>query len=247
MPDNPLDLEERTTEPPDPNRPRPTRIRRLAMGCLVLMALIFALLAVVYQSAQGLPTFYEESLAIPFEELAESGANFENRVLDVQNASQRAGEWRTEFTEAQINGWLAVDLPRKFPDWLPPRIADPRVNLGPGEMRIAFQYQSSRIQAIIVITLDAFLTDRENEIGVRLRSVQSGMLPLPVQRIADEVTKQLQQRGIPATWAEIGNDPTALLTLPRSLVDIDDRFSVVVTGIEVEEGTVVLSGKTVPR
>ncbi len=55
-----------------------------------------------------------------------------------------AGHWSAVFTDEQINGWLAADLPEKFPQLLPPEIQDPRVVFAPGQLQLACRYTGSR-------------------------------------------------------------------------------------------------------
>lgn len=230
--------------------PRPLWLRTvnwiLRISVISLVGLgVFAYYA--YQSAQTMPDFYRQSLALAPQQLAESGAVFENRVLELQHSAQVEGDWQTIFTEDQVNGWLAVDMPRKFPKWLPKSVSQPRVSIEPGELKFACRFESRKLSGIVVATADAFCTEKENEVGVRIRSVSSGIIPIPVKRIADAITKGLHETGVPASWTEIEGDPVALITLPRSVTDVSDEFSVLLTNVEIQEKQIVLTGKTVAR
>ena len=99
---------------------------------LVLILLIAGLLWYTYRSTQSVPEFYQSVLEQDTAQLDRAGDQFESNILEMQNASRREGKWQVVFTQDEINGWLAADLPEKFPNALPPFISDPRVSITEG-------------------------------------------------------------------------------------------------------------------
>ena len=91
-----------------------------------------------YRSTQNIPEFYQSALTTPPDLLDQQGQEFESRIFDLQHESHDRGEWQAVFTEGQVNGWLATDLPEKFPDAIPPQIAHPRIRIMDDELEIAF-------------------------------------------------------------------------------------------------------------
>ena len=98
-------------------------MRRIARR-LLITAFAAALLAVLslwclYQASQQEPGFYQQALAAPAAAQAEDGDRFERTALDLHNQIQHTGRWEACLTQDEINGWLAIDLPAKFPQALP--------------------------------------------------------------------------------------------------------------------------------
>lgn len=212
---------------------------------LLLLVLAIALLWFVYQSAQSIPDFYQESLNTRPRDLAESGARFEQRVLDLKSSAEEEGAWQIIFTEDQINGWLAVDMPRKFPKWQPKEIEQPRVAIDRQDAKLVFKLETPRLSGIVVASLDFFCTRRTNEIGIRFRSVRSGVLPIPVHRFADRITATMRESRVDVSWTEMDGDPVALVVLPDEVTRRLQSSRVILRNIEVQQDQIVLTGETV--
>ena len=218
-------------------------------GCLVrgLLALMlfaaFVLFGVwyVYRSTQQLPDFYKAALEVDEQQYAEAGAQFESQVAQLSSDLRQAGLWEATFTEEQVNGWLASDLPRKFPDALPRRIRDPRLSIVPESVTLVFQVESQRLSGVVTCDLTVYCTDLPNQIAVRFDRVRSGMVSLPVSQWLDPITTGLQQAGVQMEWTEDQGRPVALVTLPDAEMADGD---VIVDNIELQTGQVTISGHT---
>ena len=228
-----------------PRGPR-TLIQWIALFAKITLILLLCLAGLAYyayQSTQQLPDFYEATLNSDPVQLAESGAVFEQRVLDLRSSAQEAGEWQAVFTEQQINGWIAVDMPRKFPHWQPREVSDPRVSISRNELKLVFKVESPRLSGVVVAQADVFCT-ADNQIAVQFNSVKSGIVPIPMKRFADKITKGLEKSDIQVEWTEQDGDPVLLIKLPSDVTDQGDGNSVILKSVTLESGQVVLSGET---
>ena len=61
------------------------------------------------------PDFYAQAIAMPAATQQAAGEALERNVLALHNEVRDGGQWSAVFTDEQINGWLAADLPEKFP------------------------------------------------------------------------------------------------------------------------------------
>ena len=61
------------------------------------------------------------------DELIIACRSFARQTAALNNHLRRMGGWEAHFTDQQVNGWLAVDVPKNHPDLLPPEISHPRV------------------------------------------------------------------------------------------------------------------------
>jgi hypothetical protein len=226
-------------------------MKKLMRGCLFRVLLVFVTLFVLmllvgyglYQSAQKLPEFYATALQVDQQDYEIAGDEFETQVIQLRNDLQQAGNWQAVFTEQQINGWLATDLPEKFPQALPPNVFDPRISISPQEIKLAFRYESSRFSGIVVSTADVYCTKKSNQIAVRIKDVRAGLVRLPISKWLDELSQGISKSGFAIQWTETEGDPVALITLPEQTV-ADADGNVIIELIELMKGKVKLVGHT---
>jgi len=217
-------------------------------GLILLAALsvgAVVLLLVTYKAAQHQPEFYREAIqSAPAPEVqAEAGDALEREVLDLRNSVKRSGHWEARFTDEQINGWLAVDLPEKFPNVLPKQINDPRVSITPGEALLGARYEDTRITTVVSLALDISLSDEPNVIAVRIKKARAGAIPAPITSWLDKVTVEAAKAGIEIRWVQVEGDPVAMVTLPTNHKEMDKRI-LSLERLDLLEGEVVLAGKT---
>ena len=211
---------------------------------LVTVVLVAAATWLIYASAQKEPEFYQAALSLSEQAQAEQGDEFEKQVIEVQNNARIQRQWQAVFTEAQINGWLASGFPVKFPNSLPRNVSDPRVGIETDVLRIAFRFNSTRIKGIVQAELDAFCTEIPGQIAVRIKQVRSGLVPIPVNSIADRLSVALRRLGARVEWTEIDRDPVVLIALPPDKVRIANK-RITIEAIQLLERKLVLMGKSV--
>jgi hypothetical protein len=199
---------------------------------------------IIYASAQKEPDFYHAALELNEQTQIEQADVFEQRLLDLQNEARTKHQWQVVFTETQINGWLASDFPKKFPAALPPNVSDPRVGIDNDGLRMAFRFNSRRIKGIVQAEVDAFCTERPGQLAIQLKSVRSGLVPIPVNSIADRISTALRRLGVQVQWTEIAGDPVALIDLPPDKLRIGNKL-VTIEAIELLDEKLVLTGKSV--
>ena len=98
-------------------------MRKLVRLALVLSVLVTAgvavLLTAAYRATQHVPEFYQAALAEPPVEQKAAADQLERQVLELHNEARQPGRWEARFSQEHINGWLAADLPVKFPGACP--------------------------------------------------------------------------------------------------------------------------------
>lgn len=224
-------------------------MRRLLRFLVVLaiggVAVVAVMLCGMYRATQQSPEFYTAALEAPPQVQAEAGDELERRVLELRNELQQPGRWEAQFTQEQINGWLAADLPGKFPNLLPGGISDPRLALEPSLTKLACRYQDQRISTVVSLDADVYLTDEPNVVAVRLRQVRAGSLPIPLGQFLDQISRRAAEGGLALRWSEQEGDPLALLTIPPQ-IDERQKLLLHLDTIEVLAGQVRFAGRTEP-
>ena len=217
---------------------------RLALAVAVALVIVLAVsLWGVYQASQQVPQFYEQALAAPPETQVAAGQALERQAASLNNQVRRPGRWEARFTQDQINGWLAVDLPKKFPGSLPRGVTDPRVAVSPDEIQLAVKWQQGNTSAVLSAAGDVYLTEDPNQIAVRVVAVRAGALPVPLARFLDEIAERAASSGLPLEWTEIEGDPVALIKLPLDREEFRGK-QLLVEELRLEEGAIVVAGKT---
>ena len=192
------------------------RWRNTAVAALVGCGIVGLALVGLRSALHRVPDFYAEAVAIPAAAQEAAGETLERNVLALHNEARDAGHWSAVFTDQQINGWLAADLPEKFPQFLPPEIQDPRVAFLPGQLQLACRYTGNQLTPIVSLTLDVRLADEPNTLAVRICGARAGLVPLPLKQFLDRVTESVRSGDLSVRWAQSDGDPVALVTFDES-------------------------------
>ena len=221
---------------------------KIAASVLSALTLVLGLLVFgAWRASKHEEEWYVEAVAAAEPEVqarrVEAGDEFERHALELRNEARHTGAWEAVFTQQQINGWLASDLKEKFPDMLPSYVHDPRVKIEEDVARAAFRLKNSQIDAVIVVSVDLYLTENPNELAVRFRDAHAGLVPLPLKRVTDVAEQAAKKTNISLQWQQNGGDPVALIQIPEEVKDVEGRL--IVENIEVRDGEVYLSGRTV--
>ena len=221
-------------------------VRRILFGAITLTSLVAVSIACAYWLSQREPEFYQKALQQPLEIATEKGAELETSVLDLYNSVLQAERWRGAATEEQINGWLAVELPAKFPELLPAQVlADPRISIEMDEISFAGRTHFRGLKGIAVARLNLFKTDQPNQFAIHFRSVYIGVVPIPIKSCAEQIDQVLQQRGYQTQWFDREDGPLMTVTVPEDYLVVQDLYRLNVETLDLEDGQIVVSGTTV--
>jgi hypothetical protein len=217
------------------------------VGALVLLGLLAAGISVFlgYRATQQVPEFYDRVLHAEPQVQEAAGDELEQQVLQLHNEVQESGDWEALFTDEQINGWLAFDLPQKFAGALPPGVSEPRVEVDPEQAQVACRYETGQFQSVVSLALEIQLTDEPNVLAIRICQARAGVLPLPLSRFLDQITDRAGSADIMVRWSQQDGDPVALVTVPTRLEQLPRR-EIHLETVELREGAVYLSGRTLP-
>jgi hypothetical protein len=212
-------------------------------GLLVASLLGSATFYGAWRATQKAPEFYQTAMKKEPERQKEKGAALEKQVLELHNEVRHTGRWEASFSDEQINGWLAADLPEKFPNALPKGVSEPRVAIEDDEAQVACKYESPKISTVFSMLVEISLTEEPNVIAVRVRRARAGLLPISLQQILDHATRYANKSEIPLRWVQEDGDPVALVTVPSERKEFIHRHIHIET-VELRDGEVYLAGRT---
>lgn len=211
----------------------------LLIATVVLAGLLAGAGVLLYQATRAMPTFYEQVLAQDVEHQQQASEEFLQQATALASDVETQEAWSVAFTDEQINGWLAVDVPRNLPQAIPPTIQAPRVSIKPGEATIAFRLKTAALDAVVSVAVDVFLS-APNEVAVRFRHASLGRLPVPLAKVIEPVGQAAAQLNLHLVWRQQGGDPVAVVALDHN-TNANDR-DVNLEAIELAEGELRIAG-----
>lgn len=218
-------------------------IKSLLVVVSLLTILVAVFLFVAYRATQVEPDFYAQAMQADPVEQQIAGEELESRVLDLHNHARRDGRWTAVFTDVQINGWLAADLPEKFPRALPIGVKDPRVSLEQAVAHVGYRYESERLPSVVWLAVNVGLAEEDNMLAIRIMKARAGALPIPLKKWLDRITRGAHRAGIPLRWSQIDGDPVALVPIFIRHEELKHR-QLVIERIELHDGEIVFAGRT---
>ena len=221
-------------------------IRRIAIAGLVVFGLCVATVLIFLQLAKIEPKFYQEAVQKDQKLQKKNGSEMERKILDLRNSVLVTEAWSVSFNEDQINGWFAHALKRKFPDAIPPEVIEPRLLIKEQSLTLAFRCVVKPLRGVAIVEADVFMTGVVNQVGIRIKSVHSGKIPIPLAIFADQISNQARLSGIEIEWNTEEDDPVAIVQLPDSMVKPGSGDYIELQEIKIGDGKVSLFGVTHP-
>lgn len=209
---------------------------------MVTTSIAVVLLWLAYRATQVVPEFYQSVMVHNADCQHHAGAELESRGATLLGDVQRPGTWEATFTAEQLNGWLATQLTRKFPDLLSNEVREPRLALRDGRVDIGFQLQRKTFTSVISIQLSIGIV-KPNVIACRVHAVRAGTLPLPLKSVLDEISRLARHWELDIRWAQTDGDPVALVTVPTTR---DDGRARTLEAFVLLDDILYLAGQTTP-
>ena len=230
----------------DDRTPAAAAVAELGTPAAWIVAAIAVVLVVggviVYRAVRHVPEFYRQALEVSREEQAAASDKMVKQVTGLASDVQKEGRWTAVFTADEINGWLAVDLVKNHRELLPPTMSDPRVVIHPDGATMACRYRSGAIDVVASLAVDVYMTS-PGVVGLRLKGVRAGSLPLPLGRMLDEVfqaTERLEWEVRSGTSEE--GDPVVMISIPPPRHPGDKAIRI--DAVELDEGEIRVAGTT---
>lgn len=222
-----------------------SRRLRIALGSVLALLTLLAIAAVcVYLASQQVPEFYSNALALDPADLRQASDRMLRRSAALSNDVRKSGTWQQAFTDAEINGWLAVDVPKNHPTLIPEELSEPRVCLTPSGVQVGARVEGSGVAAVVSLEFDLGLQST-NVIAVRIRKVRVGDLPWRLDTVVNAVVRAADNWDIVVQQSQIDGDPLLLLTLPATRPNWKSEIRL--ERLQLRAGEIVVSGVTTKK
>ncbi|MFM8708031.1 MAG: hypothetical protein ACKOHK_08100 [Planctomycetia bacterium] len=187
------------------------------LGCLIGLLVASA---VVVALVRYEPVFYRQ-VANPVavgpggEEAEVLARRAVTRAAAWQASMTRPGRWDVALAAAEINAWLAVDLPRNHPDWLPRRVSQPRIQFQPQHVLLGSRVRYGSLAAVAWLDLEIQVRD-VNQLAIALNRAGLGGIPLPRMPILRELARQIGRLGIFADLRMLDGRMVLMVYIPST-------------------------------
>jgi len=205
------------------------------------LALLVVSVAVVYRAVRYTPDFYSHALATDPVALAAGRDRILDRAAALASNIQKGGRWEAVFTVEEINGWLALELQRSYPNALPAEFRDVRVAIQSQQIMLACRYSHSGADTVLWVALEPYIAE-PNVLALRIRKLRAGRLPLPMNRVLKALSQAAEHSALPLQWRQAEGDPVALVSLPVD--DNDHAAPVNIDTLELRQGELYLAGSS---
>ena len=131
-------------------------------------------------------------------------------------AVREVGRWEGDFSEREVNAFLALDLPRNHAALLPDWCREPRVEFLPGGLRAALRVGRGVLAATLWIDAEVTLQG-PNQLRVVVTRTRLGILPLPAGPLLAAMARRLEGLGAVAEIRRGGARNVLVVYIPSAL------------------------------
>lgn len=207
---------------------------------------VIQIVTVFFVAAAWVPDFYQRHLIVSPDALAVHGAAFEEKVEQLQkDASDEDGRWSMQLSDEQINGWLAVALPRRYPEVLPDHLYEPRIAIESDRCHVACQYRNGATNVILTLCVDLAPAEQPNELKLSVLSAKIGSVPGREHDAVWPIAQAAHRSKIRMRWVSRDVQPEAIVQIPNRW--FDENRQVQIEDIRFKDGHLFVSGKSSER
>lgn len=215
-------------------------MKRFLLFVCIALFLLGGAASGLYWSAAQVPEFYQEALREQSqpEIRQEEAKEFVQRSMQVVNdVRNQEPTWSQEFSEQQVNAWLAEELHQKYNDWVPKGVSDPRVKFEEDQVELGFHLTLDKWSGIISLKFKPWLI-KENQLVLELEKARAGLLPIPIDEALTDLIQEARADGWYIEWGQQEGNDALIVYLDRSKSDLPD-----LTALGVAPGVFRIAGK----
>jgi len=215
---------------------------------LLFVVVLLVGVGFIYWTLSYVPPKYtklvEAEVAAP-EKLAENSDRMVRRSTELVNKLNLKGRWQTTFSQDEINGWLAVDLPQKHANEMPEDFSKPRVLIEPSGITLFAVYEKFPIDVVATVTIKPELL-QPNILRITLTDVKAGSYSFPLEMIKEQIEDEVaraKNTDLKVTWQHVDGCPAAMITW-NGRVDNENGRQRTIDQLALRDGQVYFAGTT---
>lgn len=213
--------------------------KRWGIVAVVLLAGIAVSVGAMWWAVRQVPDFYEAALEVKVDPVVrrEEAREFIERAEQLVERIQQSDEWSEEFTQEQINSWLAEELQRNYSEVIPEGIEDPRVQLIDDAALVGFRYRQDSWKGVVSAHVRAWVSG-PNQLAIQVDFAHAGLLPIPINTALDQVIKYVQDDRWRVEWDQESDEDVLLVSFEG-----EEAERGILESLELEPGVVRIRGR----
>ncbi len=223
-------------------------LRRKILG--IVAAVVMLLAGLAWWAITWEPPFYHSASQLPpdSDTVRKLSKAMTQQVMQFADEIRNEPTFEADFTEEQVNAWLADELERKHSRLLPKEMGRPRVHFSDRQFEIACQYRHDVVTTVASGTVSAWVTD-DHLLALEVDSLRAGRIPLPIASILEPLVRQLRSQNRRAEWRQVNGHEVLVV----DLLGVDDggrggdKVDRVLETVELKPGVIRLKGRQVAR
>lgn len=221
-----------------------TRRQLFRLISYVLLGVLLLFLLIVYSlylSAQRLPDFYKESLAVSPELRQVQNKRMREKIINLNNSVQNTGKpWSIQFSEDDLNAYFAVELAREGSNILPRDITEPRLTFSDRQLDFACRVEQGSLAGILHLMVGLEIPE-PNRLSIRIKNARLGKLPISREIPAKMLAEALEKAGYKVRQSTTADDPVVSFMLD---LKYGKDLKVNLESLSLVDGAVQISGET---
>ena len=212
--------------------------RQIVVTLSLLLLFAGAIGGALLWGLQQVPTFYEEALAEQpsLEVRKEAAMEFVQRTVNLAEDIKQSDDWSEEFTQRQVNAWLAEELETKYAEIVPAGVSDPRVKFVDESILIGFRYSDDKYTGVVSLRLKPSVVG-PNRVAIEIQSIRAGAIPVPLDQILESLSDDIYSEGWRIESRQANGNDVLVLHL-----DPDEGNQPVLEAIKIIEGKLQVAG-----
>lgn len=218
---------------------------KTVLGCLGGLAVVLAIVGMLLKYEPG---FYRQRSAPGATDAGGGGGDVEalaRRALTKASAwhasISRPGRWDAAISADEINAWLAVDLPRNHPRWLPQGVSQPRILLQPKHVSLATRVGYGPLTSVVWLDFEILLRD-VNQLTIVLDRASLGAIPLPRTPILRELARRISKLGMVTDLRRLDGRMVLMVYIPST--HDAGATSYWLESLAIDAGELLVAGET---
>lgn len=213
----------------------------LGIGTVVVLLTalaIFLILLIGYE-----PASYQLTSQVTTTERKNHADDFKREFSGLLDDIINKRQWGACFTQEQINSYLEEEFVTSgtAEKVLPQYVREPRVQVFPDRLRLAFRYGTEKYSTVVSIDVRAWLSAREpNVVALEIQGLRAGLLPVSSHTLLQHISEAAEHQNLKVTWYRHQGRPVALLRLQP----YQTRPTFQLQRLELREGALVISGRS---
>ncbi len=179
--------------------------------------------------------------AVPDAAAEREAARLLTKAASLHAAAGRKGAWDAIFTDAEVNGWLATDLPKNHPRLMPAGMSAPRVRFTRDRLAGGARLHWGPLSAFGWVDFDVRLRG-VNQLSLTPRDARLGLLPLPQGLVLTRVARAIAATGAKTEIRRLDGEPVLFVSLPSMGGSSAARLRL--ESLRLDAGDVILAGST---